>query len=757
MQVNKIAVIGSGVMGSGIAAQAANGGFDVTLLDIVPEGAEDRNGLAKKAIEKQIKNGGFAHPSCAARVTPANMEDDLASLSEADWIVEVVVEKLSIKQKVYGQIESVRKKGSIVSSNTSTIPLAELISGMPDSFKQDFMISHFFNPPRHMRLIEMVPSPSMDKQRYAHICDIADKRLGKYVVHCKDTPGFIANRIGVYWLTLAMNVALMQHMRVELADTLLGRPIGVPKTAIFGLYDLIGIDLMPLIAEAMVGYTDDADPFTGLNAKPELLKRMIKDGYTGRKGKGGFYKMEKMPDGSKVKQALDLSTGEYHPATDPILASANAKNISELLSASDMGGEYAREVMVKSLHYAASLLGEIADDIASIDAAMRYGYSWKYGPFELIDIIGTNQFATYCHAMQLDIPGIIRLAGSDKLYKNNQQLMLSGDYKKLPAAPDMLRLSDLDGPLKTYEGAALWDMGDGIYNLQITTKMHVMDESVLSALEDAIGYAEAHAKALVIGSDEQLFSAGANLHSFLDNARSGKLDVVDRFISHGQSVMQRIKYASVPIVPALSGIALGGGCELLYHAHFVQPHLECRTGLVEVNVGVVPAWGGCKESLVKRVMSQSSDGGKLMALTQLFADIVHAKTAMSAYEAKDLAIVPPDAQITMNSERLLADAKQVALRLAQAFVPMQKPSISLPEGCREALSKWLAEHEEKLGAHTAHIASRLMDVLCLAENADVTEQEQLDKEREIFMELLAHEKSQKRIEYMLDTGKPLVN
>lgn len=757
MQVNKIAVIGSGVMGSGIAAQAANAGFDVTLLDIVPEGAEERNILAKQAIEKQLKTGGFAHANLAKKVTPANMEDDLTLLSEADWIIEVVVEKLPIKQKVYGQIESVRKKGSVVSSNTSTIPLAELISGMPDSFKQDFMISHFFNPPRQMRLIEMVPSPKMDKARYEDICRIASKRLGKHVVHCKDTPGFIANRIGIYWMTLAMNVALDQHMRVELVDTLLGKPVGIPKTAVFGLYDLIGIDLMPLIAKALVDYTADSDPFTKLNAKPDLLKRMIEEGYTGRKGKGGFYKMEKMPDGSKVKQAMDLSTGEYHAATDPILESAKAKNIGELLAASDMGGEYAREVMVRALHYAASLVGEISDDIASIDDAMRFGYSWKFGPFELIDQIGTNQFATYCHAMDLAVPEIIQKAGGDKLYKNGKQLMPSGDYAPLQELDGALKLADLGEPLKSYDGAKLWDLGDAVYCFKITTKMHAMDEAVLSALEDAVSHTEQNGKALVIGSDDALFSAGANLNTFLDNARGGTLEVVETFIAHGQRVMQRIKRAKVPVVPALTGVALGGGAELLYHAHFVQPHLECRTGLVEVNVGVIPGWGGCKESLIKRVMSQPTDGGKLIALTQLFADIVQAKTAMSAYEARDLAIVSEDACITMNSDFLLSDAKKVALRMAESFAGVAEQTIRLPEGSREALEKWLDEKKEKLSEHTVYIAGQLMDVLCLAEGKEVSETALLDKEREIFMKLLATAKSQKRIEHMLASGKPLMN
>ena len=757
MQVNKIAVIGSGVMGSGIAAQAANGGLEVLLLDIVPDGAEHRNALAAGAIEKQLKTGGFAHPSCAERVTAGNLEDDLKKLKDVDWIIEVVVEKVEIKHKVYQQIDKYRKNGSIISSNTSTIPLAQLMEGMPESFCQDFMISHFFNPPRLMRLIEMVPSPTMDKARYLAACDVVDELFGKAVVHCKDTPGFIANRIGIYWMTYAMNKAFEHNISVEAADQLLGKPIGVPRTAVFGLYDLIGLDLMPLIAEAMKHYVPASEAYHRLNAKPDLMKKMIDDGYTGRKGKGGFFKMEKSESGKKQMFAIDLATGEYHPVQKDVgLASAQSKNIAELLAAKDKGAEYARDVMVTSLHYAASLLGEIADDIDSIDKAMRFGYSWKFGPFELIDQIGTEPFAAYCEALSLDVPAIIQQANGETLYQDNTQLMLSGEFAELPRAKGMLKLGDHGEAVETYEQGKLWQLGDDIYALEITSKMHAIDGAVLDAMEAALTYVEAHGKALVIGSEAPYFSAGANLNYFLDHAKGGALDKVEDLIARGQQMMQSLKYAQVPVVSALTGVALGGGCETLLHSAAVQPHLECHTGLVEVNVGLIPAWGGCKEMLLKRVVNQDSDEEKITALTALFADIVQAKTARSAFEAMDLAVVDADAKITMNVDRLLADAKELAGGLALDKPEHQDVYITLPAGSRAALEAWLTT-QEALAPHTKHIATRLIDVLALAENGDVSEQDILDKEREIFIELLATEATQARIEHMLGTGKALGN
>jgi 3-hydroxyacyl-CoA dehydrogenase len=755
-KIMKIGVIGSGVMGSGIAAQAANGGLEVLLLDIIPEGALNRSQLASDAIQKQLKSGGFTHPKRVPYVTAGNLEDDLGKLAECDWIIEVVTEKLTVKHAVYQKIDAVRKEGSIVSSNTSTLPLAKLMEGMSERFKRDFMITHFFNPPRVMRLLEVVASPHMEKKRFENICEVADRVFGKTIVPCKDTAGFIANRIGVYWMTCAMNKALTHDIRMEEVDALLGKPIGVPRTAVFGLYDLIGIDLMPLIADAMRQTLQNTDAFFALEPKPPLIAKMIETGFTGRKGKGGFYKMEKLPDGSKTMLALDLSTGEYHPAlTQPLLASASTKNIKALLATDDMGGAYARDVMVHALHYAASLIPEIADSIADVDTAMKFGYSWKFGPFELIDQIGVEMFTNYCEQMKLTVPPIILAAHGKSLYSPTGTMGLDGAYHPKHKASGTIALTDLNTPVIEGKTSKLWELGDGVMCFEITTKMHTIDHDVLNELEAALEWVRTNARALVIGSDTSLFSAGANIHYFVDNARNDAMEKVESIITHGQAVMLKIKHAPFPVVSALTGIALGGGCETLLHSHAVQAHAEVRTGLVEVNVGVVPAWGGCKEMLLRHVATAPDEKTALGKLVEVFANIVTAKTANSADEAIDLGIVQ-QGSITMNSDRLLADAKQCALQLIGKQRTLES-SFSLPTGGKAALEAWLAERTATLSPHTLVIAKKLITVLTNNDHTHATEQQILDLEREAFIALMHTKETQARIDYMLEHGKPLFN
>lgn len=752
MQVNKIAVIGSGVMGSGIAAQAANGGLEALLLDIVPEGAVDRSQLAKDAITKQLKTGGFTHPKRAVLVTPGNLEDDLDKLAECDWIIEVVVEKLAIKQSVFKKIEAVRKDGSVVSSNTSTLPLATLMEGMPERFKRDFMITHFFNPPRIMRLLEVVAAPEMDKARFDAICDVADRLFGKAIVPCKDTPGFIANRIGVYWMTLAMNKALEHGIGVEEADALLGRPVGVPKTAVFGLYDLIGIDLMPLIADAMRQTLPATDVFFALDPKPPLIADMIAQGFTGRKGKGGFYTMQKNAGGSKTMQVKDLRTGNY---ASPASVNVPAKHIGTLLAGEDKAGEFARDVMVRVLHYAASLIPEIADSIRDVDSAMKFGYSWKYGPFELIDQIGVPTFERYLTEIGLAIPPIIRAASGKPLYAKQGAVSLDGNYQSSAKKPGVFRLADLEKPVRENNVSRLWDIGDGVACFEITTKMHTIDHDVLTAMENALEWTGRNAKALVIGSDDSLFSAGANIHYFVDNARAGKVDKIESIITHGQAVMKALKYSKFPVVSALTGIALGGGCETLLHSNHVQAHAEVRTGLVEVNVGVVPAWGGCKEMLLRHVAPVADENVATQKLVEIFGNIVQAKTANSADEAMEIGIVS-QCTITMNIERLLADAKQCALRACTAPLTAEAP-FNLPASGRRALEDWLDQHRSSLAPHTLFIANTLITILTNNGNTKATEQQILDLEREAFVALAQTRETQARIDYMLEHGKPLAN
>lgn len=684
MQIKKIAVLGSGVMGSGIAAHCATAGIPVLLLDIVPEGATNRNQLSEGAKERMLKANPspFAHPDCAKNLTCGNLEDDLGKLADVDWIVEAVLERLDVKQAVYQKIDAVRKKVSIVSSNTSTLPLKTLVAGLSAKFAADFCIAHFFNPVRFMRLLEMLPSETMDVARFKQLCDFGDVALGKEVVRCKDTPGFIANRIGVYFMTLAMNEALAQGLEVEQVDAALSKPYGIPKTGLFGLYDLIGLDLMPLIAKAMVDNIPASDPFANLNPKPPLLEKLIAEGYTGRKGKGGFYRIQKEGD-KKIKQVLDMKTGEYR-------AEKKATEVSAEASA------FAKNVIQKTIDYAMALLPDIAYSASDIDLAMQAGYSWKKGLFSLV--------------------GGQKSAGVERDYLTFDALKTAAPISKTPSA-------------------SLWDAGDGVEVFEISTKMNAIDEGVFDALEAALARKP---RALVIAPDTELFSAGANLKQMLAWAEAGELHHVRAFITRGQHVMMSLKSAPFPTVAALAGLALGGGCETVLHAQAVQAHMESSPGLVEVNVGLIPAWGGTKEMLLRHTDRAAA-----------FKQIMHAQTAGSALLARDLKILRATDDITMNRARVLADAKHAALA-AKPNVYQTQTVVSANVSV-DALLASLGE----LAPHQAVIANTLASVMSFSE--PLTEADVLKRELDAFVELIGTTGSQMRIRHMLDTGKPLIN
>ncbi len=404
--IKKVCVIGAGVMGAGIAAQVANAGVPVLLLDIVPKDGADRDAVAKGAVARMLKTdpAPFMSKAAAKLVETGNIEDHLGRVAECDWIVEAVVERLDIKQALYARLEEAKRPGTAVSSNTSTIPLANLTEGRSDQFRRDFLITHFFNPPRYMRLIEIVTSPVTDAGVAARVSDFVDRMMGKRIVRAKDTPGFIANRIGTYWLSVAINAAMDQGLTVEEADQIGGRPMGVPKTGIFGLVDLVGIDLMPLLSKSLSATLPQGDAYFDTVRPMPLIERMIADGFTGRKGKGGFYRLDKRPDGSRQKLAIDLATGEYRPEKKPERLPGKAeKDLAALVAAPGRAGAYAWAVLGPVLAYAAGLAGEVADDIVAIDDAMKLGYNWKFGPFELIDRLGPGKLAERLRAEESNV------------------------------------------------------------------------------------------------------------------------------------------------------------------------------------------------------------------------------------------------------------------------------------------------------------------------------------------------------------------
>ena len=793
--IQKVAVLGSGVMGSGIAAVLANAGIPVYLLDIVPkEGG--RNSLAEGAIEKQLKGGtpGFAHKKFAKLVTSGNFDDDLGKLAECDWIIEVVVEKLEIKQDVYRKVEAVRKKGSIVSSNTSTLPLHVLINGLPQSFQDDFLITHFFNPPRFMKLLEVAKSPNFAADRFAAFCDFADRTLGKGVVPVKDTPGFLANRIGVYWMTVGLLEAQRLGITVEDADAVMGKPLGFPKTGLFGLYDLIGIDLMPLIAKAMLATLPENDAFRKIYQLPDLVQKMIADGYTGRKGKGGFYRMNKGEGGKKSLEALNLTTGEYAPQKKSKLESVDVSKagLAALFSHPDIGGQYASAVMLKTLHYAASLIPEISDDIYWVDAAMQMGYSWKYGPFQMIDraahggMSGTEIVAQAWEKMGLTVPPLIQQARGKKLYEKDAgirtQFVIGGKYNPVPIADGSLMLEDLKirgaKPVHKNASAQVWDLGDGIACLELTSKQNTWDPENLKMVGQLPGIVQGNFRGLVVATDGDHFSFGANIGYFLLACNTASWWAISDMVKQGQNGFMGLKYAPFPVVSALSGMALGGGCEINLHADAIQAHMESYPGLVEVGIGVVPGWGGCKELLLRHIAAGTDaqksiakgqrpevmmPGGPMPPIAKVFEYISTAKVAGSAAEAQDMLILNKKSRITMNRRRVLSDAKALCLDLAKEYTPPEPFNVRLPGPTGFTALKLAVDTYRANGKATPHdeVVSLGLAHVLTGGNTDmtqeVTEQQLLDLEHEVFMDLTHTKATRDRIAHMLNTSKPLRN
>lgn len=783
--IKKIAVLGSGVMGSGIAAQAANAGLQVVLLDIVKPGEKNRNALTEGAVEKQLSAKpapGFTHKANAKRITCGNLEDDLKLLGDCDWIIEAVLEKLEVKQDVYKKIDSARKKGSIVSSNTSTLPIHELVKGLPPSFAKDFMITHFFNPPRFMRLLEVVKGKDTRPDAFAAIERFGDVHLGKGVVECKDTPGFIANRIGVYWMMLGLLEAMRLGITVEQADAVMSRPVGIPKTGVFGLFDLIGIDLMPLIAREMLHTLPKDDPFVKTYQEPELVKKMIEGGYTGRKGKGGFYRITKDGD-KKIKEVIDLKTGQYGPQGGKVeLASvaAGKSGLQAVVSAKDIGGQYAWAVLSGTLHYAASLIPEISDSIADVDAAMKMGYAWKSGPFEMIDKLGVDWFADRLKSEGKTVPPLLEKARGKTLYKvegeKRTAFGIGGSYTPIVPPEGSLMLADIKlskKPIHKNVSASLWDLGDGVACLELTSKMNSVDMEILGMIEQGIDIVKKDFKGLVIGNDGDNFSVGANLGLMLMAANMAAWSQISDMIRRGQNAMMGLKYAPFPVVSSLTGMALGGGCEIVLHSNAVQAHIESYPGLVEVGVGLIPGWGGCKEMLVRYLGEKEVKGGfigNLMAtggampvVSKVFEQIAMAKVAGSAEEAKDMKILRETDGITMNRVRVLADAKTRCLEMAKNYTPPAPATLHLPGPTARVALSMAVDGFAAAGKATPHdvVVSKVLAGVLSGGDTDMsealTEQQVLDLEHEGFMELVKTKGSLDRIEHMLETGKPLRN
>jgi 3-hydroxyacyl-CoA dehydrogenase len=777
MAIEKVAIIGAGLMGGGIAAHVANAGAEVILLDIVPEGAKKRSQLALDAVERMLKTdpAPFMDKKNAKHITCGNIEDDLKLLAEADWIVEAVIEKLEIKHEIYRLIDKVRKPGSIVSSNTSTIPCRELMRGMDESFQRDFLITHFFNPPRYMRLLEIVEGEKTRADATAAVSEFCDIRLGKGVVDCKDTPGFIANRIGTFWIQAAVVEAFKGGVTVEEADAAIGRALGIPKTGIFGLMDLVGIDLMPLVGKSLYDAVPEADAYRTIYSEPERIKEMIAAGLIGRKGKGGFYRLNK-ESGKPVKEVIDLATGDYSTARRPKPDSVRAAGSSPraLFEHGDAVSDFAWQVMSSTLCYAADLVPEIADRVTDIDDAMTLGYAWKMGPFELIDRVGAGWFVERLKSEGRAVPALLASAAEKEgFYRvadgRLQYLTTGGDYAAVERAPGVLLLADIKRagkPVVRNGSASLWDIGDGVACLEFHSKMNAIDPDTLDMIGKSIETVGRDFKALVLHNEGSNYSVGVNLGLALFAANVAAWDMMADMTKKGQDAFKALKFAPFPVVGAPSGMALGGGCESLLHCDAVQAHAESYIGLVEVGVGLIPGWGGCKELLVRGLTGKRGGilgGGAMPVISKLFQTIGLAQVSRSAAQAFELGFLREGDRVTFNRDRLLADAKARALELAKGYQPPEPQQVKLPgKSARVALMmavRGLAK-TRKATPHDMTVVDQLGIVLT-GGKTDTTEPLGEDDlfalERNALATLMKNPLTLARMEHMLETGKPLRN
>ncbi len=762
-EIRQVAVIGSGVMGSQIAAQVANAGVPVLLLDIVPKDAADKSVLAKKALDRMGQEPSpFMHADAAKLVIPGNIDDDLDKLRTCDIIFEAVVENGQIKSSLYKKIDSVRKPGTIVASNTSTIPLAKLIAGQSPAFAKDFMIALFFNPVRFMPLLELVTGPETLAGSVEKMRDFCDRALGKTVVPCLDTPGFIANRLGMFWLQSAINAAMDLGLTVEEADAVCGAPMGIPSTGIFGLIDLIGLDLMPLIGKSLVTSLSRDDVYRRIYQEPELFRRMVADGYTGRKGKGGYYRFVENETGGKVKESINLETGAYAPSVVPKIPALEEAggNLRVLCEINDKIGQFAWRVLSETLVYAFELIPATVPDVTLIDAGMKMGYNWTFGPFELIDKLGADWMIARLREEARDIPLLLAKASGRKFYRVHggrvEAMQTDGSYEPAPRAPGVLIFSDIKlatKPIEKNGAAALWDLGDGVMALELTAQNGVLDRDFAVMIHQAIariGDGSGVWKGLVLCRDAEVFSTGLDLRSLCTLIRNGDDDALAFLIQKVQSAMLALRFAPFPSVAAPLGTALSGGAELLLSCSAVQAYCEASIGFDAAYVGLTPVLGGCAHMLA-RAFAQTHE--PVPPVNRVFDFFSAPRMAQTAAEAKALGLLRATDGITMNKDRLLFDAKQRVLDFVRAgYQPPQPQSLSLP-GQTGAATFALILESGALSAQDKGYGKTLSDLLCGAEisqSDNVSEQMMMEAERKAFINLCKAPETLARVEAALE-------
>ena len=740
MKVNKVVVIGSGTMGSGIAAHLCNANIPVTLLDLKTE-------ISEKAREKIYKSRPplLLDKSKLKNIKIGNIDDDFDIVKEADWIVEAVVERIDIKHNIYKKIFKNKKKEAIVSSNTSSIPIKVLSENLTKEERRNFCITHFFNPVRYMGLLEIVINENNDLDKINYLKSFCERELGKGAIICNDTPGFLGNRVGVYAMQIAMTEAFKMNLSVEEADSIFGRPMGIPKTGIFGLYDLIGIDLMSDVLKSFVKELPKEDKFHEVAVEIPLIKKLIETNYTGRKGKGGFYRVNKTGV-KKIMEALNLKTEKYSPVKkiDIKIEKVNLKN---LINRGDKYGDYAWSVISKIIMYASSLVPSITKEFNDIDEAMRLGFNWAKGPFEMLEEIGVSNFISKIENYK-DNKFLENLARNkdDNFYGERQKytdIVTLGKVKK--------RALSIDGN----SSAEIYRFKD--YNVvEFTTKANALNYDSMDALKKATN------KPLIIINESMQFSAGVNLSYTMNFADKGDFKSIEKFIKYFQETCKLLKYSKHPVVSAPSGLTLGGGFEVMVHSNFVASHTNIVVGLVESIVGLIPAGGGCKEMLSRWLETSEAKINPHYAPLKVFDIIGYGKTATSPAEAEPMKYLRPSDKKIMNRNSLLEVSRHI-INENKDFKPPSENTFKLPgKTVKEEMIKILEKlyNDKIIMDHGVLVGKELANVLSGGDtnmNLTLSEDDIFNLELESFMKLIETKRTQERIKHTLATGKPLIN
>ena len=796
--IKKVAVLGSGVMGSRIACHFANIGVEVLLLDIVPkelnekEQAKDLT-LKSPAVRNRIVNDALqfalkANPSpiydkkFASKIKTGNFHDNIKGISDCDWVIEVVVERLDIKKMVFDQIEKHRKLGTLITSNTSGIPMQMMMEGRSEDFQKHFCGTHFFNPPRYLRLLEIIPAPKTDPKIIDFLMHYGDLFLGKETVLCKDTPAFIANRIGVYAIMSGMHLIEKMELTIGEVDRLTGSLIGRAKSATFRTMDVVGLDTTVSVSNNLYKVLAD-DESKDAFLLPKIVKELHNRKWFGDKTGQGYFKKTKDENGKRLILELNLKTYEYGPKTkakfkalDAVKDVEDLKNrLKILLNFNDKAGEFYRATFYNLFKYCSNRIPEIADELFRIDQAVSAGFAWELGPFAIWDVLGVKNTVAKMKAAGIKpnqwVDDMLE-SGAESFFKQENGLKKYYDietksYKVIPGTESLIILDTLRESNKVWgnTGSTLFDLGDGILGLEFHTKMNSIGAEVLEGIQKGISLAEENYRGLVIGNEKPHFSAGANLTMLFMYACEQEFDEVNMMIVQFQNTMMQARFSSIPVVAATSGMALGGGCELSLHADHIQAHAETYIGLVEAGIGLIPAGGGTKELILRASDSYVIGDPEINRLGQAFMNIATAKVATSAHEAIKMNILTDSDGITLNRSRLIADAKEAAIKLAEAGYtkPVQRKDIkvlgkagmaSLQAGASRMLyGKYISEHDLKIAKKLNYV----MNGGDLSQPTKVSEQYLLDLEREAFLSLTGEKKTLERIQSILFKGKPLRN